>query len=64
MVDCGETFDPYIDERISSSSISLIDTVTTACGNGMMILTLLDFVRLYLGIPLVIGGVAFETTAS
>ena len=56
-------FDQYIDERISSSSVSLMDTFTTACGHGMMILTLLDFVRLYLGIPLVVGGVAFETTA-
>merc|ERR1719183_1020338 len=47
-------FDQHIDERISSSSVSLMDTFTTACGHGMMILTLLDFVRLYLGIPLVI----------
>ena len=59
-------FDQYIDEKriAESSSVSLMDTFTTACGHGMMILTLLDFVRLYLGIPLVIGGVAFEMTAS
>jgi cycloeucalenol cycloisomerase len=42
--------------------ITLMDTFTTACGHGMMILTLLDFVRLYLGIPLKIGGVAFAST--
>ena len=43
-------------------AVTLMDTFTTACGHGMMILTLLDFVRLYLGIPLVIGGVAFAST--
>ena len=43
-------------------SVTLLDAFTTACGHGMMILTLLDFARLYLGIPLVIGGVAFAAT--
>ncbi|KAL3811449.1 hypothetical protein ACHAXA_007604 [Cyclostephanos tholiformis] len=43
--------------------ITLMDTFITACGHGMLILTLLDFVRLYLGIPLVIGGVAFAVTS-
>lgn len=31
-----------------------------ALGAGMLILILLDAVRLYLGIPLTIGGVAFS----
>jgi len=43
--------------------VTLVDTLTIACGHGMMILTLLDFVRLYLGVSLVIGGIAFATTA-
>jgi len=43
--------------------VTLMDTFTIACGHGMMILILLDFVRLYLGIPLVIGGVAFVFTS-
>lgn len=42
--------------------VTLMDTFTIACGHGMMILTMLDFVRLYLGIPLVIGGIAFAST--
>ncbi len=42
--------------------VTLMDAFVTACGHGMMILTLLDFVRLHLGIPLVIGGVAFAAT--
>ena len=42
--------------------MSLMDTFVTSCGHGMIILTLLDFVRLYLKIPLVIGGVAFAAT--
>ncbi|KAL7469995.1 hypothetical protein ACHAXS_010239 [Conticribra weissflogii] len=45
-----------------SRAMSLMDTFVTSCGHGMMILTLLDFVRLYIGIPLTIGGVAFATT--
>lgn len=63
-------FDSDIDEAIvlskgnksHSRSVTLLDTFTTACGHGLMILTLLDFVRLHLGIPLVIGGVAFAAT--
>jgi len=46
-----------------NETVSLWDAFTTACGHGMMILTLLDFVRLYLGIPLTIGGVAFAITS-
>jgi len=63
-------FDSDIDEAIvlskgnksHSRSVTLLHTFTTACGHGLMILTLLDFVRLHLGIPLVIGGVAFSAT--
>lgn len=67
-------FDSNIDEGTVSTkdgsrqpngggdSVTLLDAFTTACGHGMMILTLLDFARLYLGIPLVIGGVAFAAT--
>ena len=56
-------FDSYIDDsKQKDRPVTLVDTLTTACGHGMMILLLLDFVRLYLGIPLVIGGVAFATT--
>jgi cycloeucalenol cycloisomerase len=58
-------FDSHIDDggkQKHGTEITLIGAFTTACGHGMMILTLLDFVRLYLEIPLVIGGVAFATT--
>ena len=55
-------FDQQVDEGISQEK-SLMDTFTIACGHGMMILTLLDFARLHLGIPLTIGGVAFATTS-
>mmetsp|Transcript_11008 Transcript_11008/g.17045 ORF Transcript_11008/g.17045 Transcript_11008/m.17045 type:complete len:331 (-) Transcript_11008:33-1025(-) len=56
-------FDSHIDDgKQKDRPVTLVDTFTTACGHGMMILSLLDFVRLYLGIPLVIGGVAFATT--
>lgn len=61
-------FDSHVDEgidqkqngklRANSSgdrSVTLMDAFITACGHGMMILTLLDFARLYLGIPLVIN---------
>jgi len=47
-----------------SRAMSLMDSFVTSCGHGMMILTLLDFVRLYLGIPLKIGGVAFAATGT
>lgn len=69
-------FDSRIDEGIvatkggdscsrpndEGTSVTLAGAFITACGHGMMILTLLDFVRLHLGIPLVIGGVAFAAT--
>ena len=62
-------FDSHVDEELvvvrnkRRISVSLTDTITIACGHGMMILTLLDLVRLYLGIPLFIDGIAFKTTA-
>jgi cycloeucalenol cycloisomerase len=56
-------FDSDVDVK-SSKYVSLWDAFTTACGHGMMILTLLDFVRLFLGTPLTIGGVAFAVTSS
>ena len=37
--------------------VTLWDTILQSCGYGMIILCLLDFTRLYLGIPLVVGGV-------
>jgi cycloeucalenol cycloisomerase len=57
-------FDCNIDDgkQKGRPAVTLMDTFTIACGHGMMILLLLDFVRLYLGIPLVIGGVAFART--
>jgi cycloeucalenol cycloisomerase len=36
--------------------ISLSDTIVQSCGYGMIILFLLDFVRLWLGVPLIVGG--------
>lgn len=40
--------------------LSLYQACMDALGAGMLILILLDAVRLYLGIPLTIGGVAFS----
>ena len=31
------------------------ETVVESCGYGMMIMCLLDFVRLYIGVPLTVG---------
>lgn len=50
------------DSQSSKNSKTLMDIFVTACGHGMIILILLDFVRLYLGIPLMIDGVAFAVT--
>ncbi|KAL3799373.1 hypothetical protein ACHAWO_008484 [Cyclotella atomus] len=54
--------DSDVDEKFGKK-LTLWGTFTTACGHGMIILTLLDFVRLYLGIPLTIGGVGFAITS-
>mmetsp|Transcript_3554 Transcript_3554/g.4701 ORF Transcript_3554/g.4701 Transcript_3554/m.4701 type:complete len:312 (-) Transcript_3554:10-945(-) len=51
-------FDEGIDEdsgNSSSCNIGLWDVVVQSCGYGMMIMCLLDFVRLFTGIPLTVG---------
>jgi cycloeucalenol cycloisomerase len=52
------TFDQDIDQTKAStaSKITLWDTFVSSAGHCMMILTLLDFVRLYLDIPLIVGA--------
>jgi cycloeucalenol cycloisomerase len=45
-------FDAEIDQ---GKGVTLLDTVVSSCGYGMMIMFLLDFVRLYLEIPLIVG---------
>ena len=45
-------FDKDIDQ---GKGVTLLDTIVSSCGYGMIIMFLLDFVRLYLGIPLVVG---------
>lgn len=56
-------FDDDIDTK--KKRITLWDTFVSSCGHGMMILCLLDFVRLYLGVPLVVGNLdAGESNAS
>ena len=46
-------FDEDIDAK--KKQVTLWDTFVSSCGHGMMILCLLDFVRLHLGVPLVVG---------
>ena len=46
-------FDEDIDAK--KKQVTLWDTFVSGCGHGMMILCLLDFVRLHLGVPLVVG---------
>jgi cycloeucalenol cycloisomerase len=43
----------YRDQR---KVVTVWDTIVSSCGYGMMIMILLDLVRLYMGIPLVIGS--------
>lgn len=56
----------YFDQDVDSpdggtaKQVTLWDTFVSGCGYGMMMLTLLDFVRLYLGIPLIIGHETHE----
>ena len=46
----------YFDNNIDQGKgVTLWETLVSSTGHGMMILTLLDFVRLYLNIPLVVG---------
>jgi len=47
-------FDEEVD-LANGRKVTLWDTIVSSCGHGMMILILLDFVRLYLDIPLVVG---------
>lgn len=47
-------FDDDIDKK-NTKKVTLYDSFLSSCGHGMMIMILLDFVRLYLDIPLVIG---------
>ena len=49
-------FDEDVDTK--KKRITLWDTFVSSCGHGMMILCLLDFVRLCLGVPLVVGDLA------
>ncbi len=50
-------FDREVDDSAKSArKVTLWDAFVESCGYGMMILCLLDFVRLYLGSDLVIGG--------
>lgn len=58
-------FDQYIDHTLSNTKednsqrrpvMTVWDTVVSSCGCGMIIMILLDSVRLYLDIPLVIGS--------
>ena len=37
-------------------AVTMWDAFVSSCGHSMMILCLLDFVRLYLGMPLTVGG--------
>lgn len=46
----------YFDSGVDHSQpLSIYETLVSACGHGMMILSLLDFVRLWLDIPLIVG---------
>lgn len=50
-------FDEDIDSSSSSTSkkVTIWDAFLESCGYGMIILCLLDLVRLFTGIPLVVG---------
>jgi cycloeucalenol cycloisomerase len=48
-------FDQTIDQ-VKGHKVSVWETVVSSCGYGMIIMILLDIVRLYLDIPLVIGS--------
>jgi len=49
-------FDQHIDNSANAREVTLWDTIVSSCGYGMMILCLLDFVRLHLDIPLIVGA--------
>jgi cycloeucalenol cycloisomerase len=48
-------FDDKIDDA-NAPKVTVWDTVVSSCGHGMIIMILLDFVRLYLDVPLVVGS--------
>lgn len=49
-------FDQFIDDpKRQEQVLTVWDTLVSSCGYGMIILILLDMVRLYLDIPLVVG---------
>lgn len=48
-------FDQHVDDVKHPRQVTVWDAFVSSCGHGLMILTLLDFVRLYLDIPLVVG---------
>jgi len=53
-------FDDDVDNMQDDGSkrvVSLWDTVVSSCGYGMIILCILDFVRLWFDIPLIIGKI-------
>jgi cycloeucalenol cycloisomerase len=66
-------FDNDIDNSNNNSSnnknanhrpVTLWETFVSSCGYGMIILTLLDFVRLYLDVPLVVGSSNLTCTSN
>lgn len=48
-------FDDEIDSK-RGKPVTMWNTIVSSCGYGMMILLLLDFVRVYLQVPLVVGA--------
>jgi cycloeucalenol cycloisomerase len=48
-------FDNKIDQK-GTQAVGVWETIVSSCGYGMMIMFLLDFVRLYVDIPLVVGA--------
>lgn len=52
-------FDEQIDSTaVDATKVTVWDAAVSSCGYGMMILMMLDFVRLYLGVPLVVGNLS------
>lgn len=50
-------FDGDVDNKsVNARKVSSWDAFVQSCGYGMMIMCLLDFVRLYLDIPLIVGA--------
>ena len=51
-------FDEGIDDKEERCIVTVWDTIVQSCGYGMIILCLLDFVRLYLDVPLIVGSLS------